>query len=164
MVQFEVGLHPSRGNLLAPLGALLLAACGGALALVVLGPLVRRARRRLHASVVRRRRLRAAATAEVRARAMMDELCPYGWRAQIALFGDSDESDSSGTPDRPREWVALDWTAFEDEGSRVTMVRRVRAPTIHEALDAMIADRRTDETLQQIEQSAASDGALWPDP
>jgi hypothetical protein len=37
------------------------------------------------------------------------------------------------------------------------------APTINEALDAMVADRRTDETLEQIEHGAAADGAWWPD-
>lgn len=42
-------------------------------------------------------------------------------------------------------------------------MRRVWAPTIGEALDAMVADRRTDETLEEIEQGAAADGALWPD-
>jgi hypothetical protein len=43
------------------------------------------------------------------------------------------------------------------------VIRRVWAPTIGEALDAMVADRRTDETLEQIEQGAVADGALWPD-
>ena len=42
-------------------------------------------------------------------------------------------------------------------------MRRVWAPTIGEALEAMVADRRTDETLEQIEQGAVADGALWPD-
>jgi hypothetical protein len=59
--------------------------------------------------------------------------------------------------------VTLDWTAFEDESSRVVVVRRVCAPTVRETLDAMVADRRTDETLQHVEQDALADGALWPD-
>jgi hypothetical protein len=50
-----------------------------------------------------------------------------------------------------------------DESKRVAAVRRVWAPTISEALDAMVADRRTDETLQNIEQAALADGVRWPD-
>jgi hypothetical protein len=92
----------------------------------------------------------------------MDELCPYGWRAQITLFRAA-EDPWKETPDAQRNRVALDWTAFEDESSRVTVVRRVWAPSINEALDAMVADRRTDETLQHVEQHALAEGAIWPD-
>jgi len=163
MAQFEVGLHPGRVNLLEPLGALLFAACTGGLALAVLGPVVPRARRALRPRIARRRRQRAAADAELRARAIMDELCPQGWRAQITLVRAS-KARRGETPDGQRDWVALDWTAFEDESSRVAVVRRVWAPTIGEALDAMVADRRTDETLRRVEQDALADGAVWPDP
>jgi hypothetical protein len=110
----------------------------------------------------RTRRMRAAATAEARARSLMSELCPHGWRAQITLFGPGDEMP----PDAPggnRALVALDWAELEEERGRVAVVRRVWAPTIGDALEAMIADRRTDETLEQIEQSAVADGTLWPD-
>jgi hypothetical protein len=162
MAQFGVGRHPGNVNFLEPLVALLLAACGGGLLVAVLGQLVPRAQRALRSRRARRRRLYAAATAELRARAMMDELCPYGWHAQIALFGGSDRPPGE-TPDPHRDWVALDWTAFEDESRRVATVRRVWAPTLGEALDAMVSDRRTDETLQHIEQAALADGALWPD-
>jgi hypothetical protein len=92
----------------------------------------------------------------------MDELCPHGWRAQITLFGVFDEPPD-GKADGQRDWVRLDWAAFEDASSRVEIVRRVWAPTIGEALDAMVADRRTDETLEHIEQAALADDALWPD-
>ena len=42
-------------------------------------------------------------------------------------------------------------------------MRRVWADTVGEALEAMVIDRRTDETLEQIELRASDDGALWPD-
>ena len=42
-------------------------------------------------------------------------------------------------------------------------MQRVWARTVGEALEAMVADRRTDETLEQIERGAVADGALWPD-
>jgi hypothetical protein len=59
--------------------------------------------------------------------------------------------------------VAVVWTEYEDESRRTGVVRRLHAPTIHEALEAMVADRRMDVTLQSIEQSALADGAFWPD-
>jgi hypothetical protein len=162
MAQFGAGLHPGHASLLEPIGALVLAACGGGLVVAVVGRLAPRARRTLRAWTIKRRRLRAAANAELRARAMMDELCPQGWSAQITLLR-GPEKPPSRAPDGQSDWVAVDWTAFEDESRHVAVVRRVWAPTINEALDAMVADRRTDETLQQIEQAAHADGALWPD-
>jgi hypothetical protein len=105
---------------------------------------------------------RAAATAEARARALMSELCPHGWRAQITLFGPGDELPPDA-PEGERSQVALDWAELESERRGIAVVRRVWAPSIGEALEAMVADRRTDETLEQIEQSAVADGSLWPD-
>jgi hypothetical protein len=162
LAQFEAGLHPGSVNLLEPLFSLLLAAFGGGLLLLVLSRIVPRARRRLRARSAGRRRLRSAANAELRARAMMDELCPHGWSAKVTMVGGR-ESAPAAVPDARRDLVALDWAEFEDDGSRVAVVRRVWAPTISEALEAMVADRRTDETLQHIEQAALADGATWPD-
>lgn len=106
----------------------------------------------------RRKRLRAAAEAEMRARAMMSELCPHGWRAQLTILAGDEENEAGG-----RGGVSVEWTEFQNASGRPAVMRRVWAPTIAEALDAMVADRRTDETLERIEQGAAADGALWPD-
>jgi hypothetical protein len=160
--QFQAGLHPGHVNLIEPLGALLLAACGGGLIVATLARVVPRVRRAVRARVAAKRRLRDAANAELRARAMMDELCPHGWHAQITLSGASEEPGPSRQRQR-RDRVAVDWTAFEDQSSGAAVVRRVSAATISEALDAMVADRRTDETLEGIEEAALGDGALWPD-
>jgi hypothetical protein len=164
MAQFGVGAHPSHANLLQPLGALILAGLVGGVLLATLVQVVPRARRAVRSRIARRRRLQAAANAELRARAMMDELCPLGWQAQITLLAASEqlEGETPETPGPKRDWVALDWTAFEDETGRASVVRRVWAPTISAALVAMVADRRTDETLQRIEQDALADGASWP--
>jgi hypothetical protein len=162
MVQADFGTPSSGASLLAPLVLLLLAACGGGALLSLLGQVVPRGRRVLRDRAARRRRLRAAATGERRARAMMDELCPHGWRAQITLFGEAEELPDD-CPDDPRCRVALDWTEFADEGCRAAVVRRVWAATVGQALEAMVADRLTDETLQQIEQGALAEGAVWPD-
>jgi hypothetical protein len=163
MVQFGGALaHSGRGGLVEPLLLILLVIGIGVLSVPLIGLLVSRARARAHAWSRERRRLRAAASAELRARALMSELCPHGWRAQITLFGENDEllrTEANG----PRARVALDWMELEGESGRAAVLRRVWAPTIGEALDAMVADRRTDETLEQIEHGAVADGALWPD-
>jgi hypothetical protein len=114
-------------------------------------------------SPVRRRqriqaRQRAAAAIEAGARAQMSELCPHGWRAQMTLYGPGDELPP-GAPTGARSRVALDWAELDDEHGHVAVVRRVWAPTITEALEAMVADRRTDETLEQIERSISH----WPE-
>lgn len=107
-------------------------------------------------------RRRAAEDGELRARVMMDELCPHGWRAQLTLFGASEELPKTAPDGRPAR-VALDWMELDQDGSRAAVVRRVWAASVADALEAMVADRRTDETLQQIEQGALADGADWPD-
>jgi hypothetical protein len=150
LVQYFAG-HYYRGPslTLADVGLVALVLAGAAVAVEILGRIVPLIRAALRARRNKRRRLRAAAGAEVRARALMAELCPQGWRAQITLF------DAGG--------VALDWAELEDDGGRVAVVRRVWAPTIAEALEAMVADRRTDETLEQIERGASGHDAAWPD-
>lgn len=131
---------------------------GGLLLLKLLERVVPGLRRRFHVRVSRRRRLRAAATAELRARAMMDELCPHGWQAEIILFGSADDLPPEA-PDPAKTRVQLDWTELRE----LAAVRRVWAQDVNQALQAMVADRITDETLQRIEQQALSDGASWPD-
>ncbi|HWD84742.1 MAG TPA: hypothetical protein VG321_03250 [Solirubrobacteraceae bacterium] len=112
--------------------------------------------------LLRRRRppqaeLLDAAELEDRLRAAMSELCPHGWRAFITLFAPEDELP----PDAPagaRSRVALDWAELDSDGNDAVIVRRVWAATVAEAMEAMVADRRTDETLEQIERAA-----VWPD-
>jgi hypothetical protein len=161
MVQLPVSRHASSVSVLAPLLSLLLAALVGGLLLGALQVLVPRLRRLVRSRKAQRRRLRAAWGAEIRARAMMDELCPYGWHAQITL-GESGDQHQGSTPGA-RARVALEWTAHEADPSQTSVVRRVYAPSINEALDAMVADRSTDETLERIERGSLGDGERWPD-
>lgn len=155
--------HPDPGSLLAPLALIAFVVCVGAVLLPSLGVVISGARSGLRGWRGRRRRLRDAANAERRARAMMGELCPYGWRAQITLFADADSDDHRPlTPGGARACVALDWTELRD-GRRPAVMRRVWAGSVSEALEAMVADRRTDETLEQIERGAVADGVLWPE-
>jgi hypothetical protein len=160
MTQFGTAhLRESRGNPFDALLALLVAICAGAIVFLVIQFVVLRSQRGLRSWRGARRRQRAAANAERRARALMSELCPHGWRAQITLFEGEPPDHEPAPPAR----VALDWTELERGSGRPLVVRRVWARTIAEALEAMVADRRTDETLEQIEQGAAADGNLWPD-
>jgi hypothetical protein len=158
-VQFGgVRFHPGQMSLIGPLILVALVICVGAVIVPLLGLAISSSRGALRSWRGRRRRLRAAANAEMRARVLMSELCPHGWRAQITMFAAGEEDEAGG-----RAHVALDWTELRAGSGRPAVMRRVWAPTIGEALDAMVADRRTDETLEQIEQGAVSDGALWPD-
>jgi hypothetical protein len=163
LVQFgNAHLRDTPGNPLQSVEALVIGVCAGALLLQVLRLLVPRLRVALRSRFGRRRRRPEVANAERRARALMSELCPHGWRAQIALIEGSDDQLPVG-PTGERSRVVLEWTEFEDESGRAAVSRRVWAPTIAEALEAMVADRRTDETLEQIERGALADGAPWQD-
>jgi len=142
----------------ATVGLIALVVCvpvAAAMLIVLLVGWTRTALRRQRQGAVR---MRAAASLEAAARAQMSELCPHGWRAQVTLFGPGDELPP-GAPDGERSRVALDWAELDDEYGHVAVVRRVWAPSIGEALEAMVADRRTDETLEQIERSATT----WPE-
>jgi hypothetical protein len=161
-VQYYVGHYRGPNLTLANFAVLALVIGGAAIGVELLGRVVPRCRHALRARWRERRRLLAQANVEHRARALMSELCPQGWRAQITLFGPADPLPPDA-PEGARARVALDWAELEDESGKAAVLRRVWAPTVAEALDAMVADRRTDQTLEQIEQGAMADGTLWPD-
>ena len=90
----------------------------------------------------------------------MGELCAHGWQAQITLYGWGAPVPSDAPPSRV-PLVELEWKQFEEDSERIAVARRVWAPTISEALEAMVEDRRTDMTFEQIEESAAEQGETW---
>jgi hypothetical protein len=92
--------------------------------------------------------------------AVMGELCAHGWQAQITLYGWGAPIPEDAPPSRV-PLVELEWKQFEEDSERVAVARRVWAPTIGEALEAMVEDRRTDMTFEQIEESAAEQGETW---
>jgi hypothetical protein len=103
---------------------------------------------------------------EVRARAMMGELCPNGWHAQVTLYGSpADRSAEAptnfGEARGPGAAVSIDWGELPGDGAEWPPTRRVWAPTIVEGLAAMVEDRRTDEVLERIERSAGADDDPW---
>lgn len=106
------------------------------------------------------RRTRPAEHDEVRARAVMGELCPNGWQAQITLYG----SSATAPPDAPHfagGLVAIDWAELPGPDEEPPAPRRVWAATIADALHSMVEDRRTDEVLERIERSANADDDPW---
>jgi hypothetical protein len=98
---------------------------------------------------------------EVRARAMMGELCPNGWHAQITLYGSAPPDAPPDAPAGRPALVALDWSAQPADDGEPPLTRRVWAATIPDALAAMVRDRHTDEVLERIEQSAIADDDPW---
>ena len=92
--------------------------------------------------------------------AVMGELCPDGWQAQITVYGWGAPVPADAPPARV-PLVELEWKQFEEESGRIAVARRAWAPTIGEALQTMVQDRRTDLTLEQIEREAADDGEIW---
>jgi hypothetical protein len=94
--------------------------------------------------------------------AVMGELCPHGWQAQITLYGWGAPVPEDAPPSRV-PLVELEWKQFDEESGRVAVARRVWAPTIGEALQTMVEDRRTDVALEQIEQAADDDDVWWND-
>lgn len=94
--------------------------------------------------------------------AIMGELCPHGWQAQIVLRGWGAPVPADAPPSRV-PLVELEWKQFEEESGRVLVARRVWAPTIGEALQTMVEDRHTDLALEQIEQTVAEDDDVWWD-
>jgi hypothetical protein len=162
-VQFGIGDHPTRGSLLPAFGMIFAAAFLGGVLLLTLERIVPRIRRAVRRRMIMRRQLLAMASSELRSRMQMDELCPYGWQAEITVFSSASHlPDEAPNPEKVR--VALDWAplGFDGNPENVT-VRRIWSETINLALETMVADRITDETLQQIELRALADGAEWPD-
>jgi hypothetical protein len=151
------GVHAGPAGLWAPLLLIVAGAAVGGLMLPVVRFLVTRGRSALRGWRARRRRIAAAVGVERRARALMSELCPYGWRAQITLHEGQEHDESVRAP------VALDWFELSHDGGQPAVMRRVWAQSVGEALEAMVADRRTDEALEAIELRATADGAAWPD-
>ncbi len=87
------------------------------------------------------------------AQAVMGELCPHGWQAQITLYGWGAPAPADAPASRA-PLVELEWKQFEEEAGSVAIARRVWAEGIRDALATMVEDRRTDLALEQIEQSA----------
>jgi hypothetical protein len=93
---------------------------------------------------------------------VMGELCPHGWQAQITMYGWGAPTPADAPPSRV-PLIELEWKQFDEEPGRVAVARRVWAPTIVEALQMMVEDRRTDLTLEQIEQAVIGEDEWWED-
>ena len=92
--------------------------------------------------------------------AVMGELCAHGWQAQITLYGWGAPVPTDAPPART-PLVELEWKQFDEESGRVAVARRVWAPSISEALQSMVEDRRTDIALEEIERSVGEGDDAW---
>jgi hypothetical protein len=107
----------------------------------------------------RARRLKPVSN-QWQALAVMGELCPHGWQAQITLYGWGAPVPADAPPSRV-PLVELEWKQFDEESGRVAVARRVWAATIEQALQAMVEDRWTDVTLEEIERAAREGEGEW---
>lgn len=127
-------------------------AAGVVLALVVVMPLLGLTTTGLARGLRAWQDRRGRTSRERRARALMSEMCPNGWRAQITVGAGE-----------ARSRVALDWAELSARTGEPLVSRRVWGETIDQALDAMVSDRCTDETLERIEREAVAQGIRWPE-
>jgi hypothetical protein len=136
--------HAPLGETIVIVAVLVAMAAASALA-------VRHARRREH----RQRRM----SDQWQALSVMGELCPAGWQARVTVYGcgaplpDDAPADARAAPLTP---VELEWKQFDGQSGTIAVARRLWAPSIGSALQAMAGDRRTDLVLEQIEQAADS--------
>jgi len=107
-------------------------------------------------------RRRGPVTDQWGALAVMGELCPHGWQAQVTVYGWGAPIPEDAPPART-PLVELEWKLFDEEPGRVVVARRVWATTIDEALQAMVEDRQTDLSLEQIERAATEEDGWWND-
>jgi hypothetical protein len=97
-----------------------------------------------------------------RALALMGELCPHGWQVQLTVYGWGAPVPSDAPPSRT-PLVGVEWKQFdEDSEERPATVRQAWARTIPQALQTMVDDRRTELTLEEIEQAGGGED-LWRD-
>lgn len=89
--------------------------------------------------------------------AVMGELCPKGWQAQITVYGDGAPTPLDAPPTRA-PLVELEWVQFDGEPRQVTVARRAWARTIGGAMQMMVDERSTDLSLKQLEAEGRS---LW---
>lgn len=90
-----------------------------------------------------RRRRRVAD--QWQALAVMGELCPAGWEARITVYG-----GGAPAPDDAPAWrvppVELEWRRFDGVSRGPAETRRLWAPSIGAALQAMAEERQADRT------------------
>jgi len=83
---------------------------------------------------------------------VMGELCPTGWQARITVYGGGAPVPADAPPSRVPP-VALEWKQFGGSSGAAVVARRLWAPNIGSALQAMADDRLTDVVLEEAEQA-----------
>jgi hypothetical protein len=92
--------------------------------------------------------------------AVMGELCPRGWQAQITLYGDGAPVPEDA-PAARAPLVELEWQQFDGEPRQVIAARHAWARTIGGALQMMVDDRATDLDLEQLGHAGGEQRGTW---
>jgi LPXTG-motif cell wall-anchored protein len=92
--------------------------------------------------------------AEWRARAVMGELCPHGWQAQITLYGWQGPVPADA-PWARAPLVELEWRHYDDQGE-VAGAGRCWAPSVAAGLQTML-DSRWQELASEAADRSAQD-------
>ena len=112
------------------------------------------------AYLIRRRDRNEPVRDQWQAMAVMGELCPDGWDAQLTLYGWGapipEDAPASRTP-----LVELEWRQYAEGSDEAIAVRRAWAPTIELALQKMVDTRRADLALEDIERELSGDRDSW---
>lgn len=94
---------------------------------------------------LRRRARRRRVSDQWQALSVMGELCPAGWQARITVYG-----GGAPTPDDAPAWrvrpVELEWKRFDGASGTPAETRRLWAPSVGAALQAMAEERQADGT------------------
>ena len=103
----------------------------------------------LIAWLIRRPQRRApTVTNEWQARAVMGELCPGGWQAQITAYGGGAPLPIDAPPSSA-PLVELEWRQFDVELGDGAVAHHLWAPSIEAALQAMVDHQRTGGLIDQ---------------
>jgi hypothetical protein len=108
----------------------------------------------------RRERQRKRVVDQWQTLAVMGELCPRGWQAQITLYGDGAPVPLDA-PAARAPLVELEWQQFDGEPRQVITARHAWARTIGGALQMMVDDRCTDLDLEQLGHAGGEERGIW---
>jgi hypothetical protein len=108
----------------------------------------------------RRERQRKRVADQWQTLAVMGELCPRGWQAQITLYGDGAPVPLDA-PAARAPLVELEWQHFDGEPRQVIAARHAWARTIGGALQMMVDDRCTDLDLEQLRHAGDEERGIW---
>lgn len=114
-------------------------------------------------SIGKRRRRAPTVDDEWKARAVMGELCPDGWQANITVYGWGAPMPADAPPSRA-PLVELEWKHFDAGGEVAALPQRAWASSIRAGLATMVEHQRNHLLFEQVEQASSdADDASAPE-